>query len=458
MKKAKIYLLYLLPAVLFFSYYPVISLGQNETMNFELSLPLFWLVLFFFASIPDLFHFFKHLSKTRALSLFFPLYLTLSILWSPNKPRAILTAGVFWLVVFAIISIIQSFKDKNVVKNTTFKTKIIKIFLISTSAICVFCWLQCLLDSLGVNRTATLLCPGCTYQTFGFPHPSGFAIEPQFMGNLLIAPSILALYLMTTRKRKLYTVLSLIFVSTLFLTLSRGAIYSFIIGAAFFIIYYLVQKQKRVLITIPIIIISTLISFLAQGVFSSISPTNDTFYSGVTKSIHQLSLGVIDIREEAINSPKEHIDSEVASKLAKEETAIFDGYIGYSTVVRLSLNNRALNTWAKNTETAIFGVGIGGAGRAVSDFYDDFSPKEIIQNEYLSLLLELGIIGWILLIFPVVAFIRVIFKNRLGWLFTITLAFALSILFFSGLPNALHIFILPVLLLFLSPAVAPSKL
>lgn len=39
-------LIYVLPAVLFFSYYPVISLGSSETMNFELSLPILWLLVF----------------------------------------------------------------------------------------------------------------------------------------------------------------------------------------------------------------------------------------------------------------------------------------------------------------------------------------------------------------------------------------------------------------------------
>ena len=39
-------LLYLLPLVLFFSYHPVISLGGDGTMNFELSLPIIWLVVF----------------------------------------------------------------------------------------------------------------------------------------------------------------------------------------------------------------------------------------------------------------------------------------------------------------------------------------------------------------------------------------------------------------------------
>ena len=39
-------MVYILPGVLCFSYYPVIVLGGSESMNFELSLPLIWLVVF----------------------------------------------------------------------------------------------------------------------------------------------------------------------------------------------------------------------------------------------------------------------------------------------------------------------------------------------------------------------------------------------------------------------------
>ena len=41
-----IFLVYTLPAILFFSYYPVISFGTSESMNFEISLPIIWLVAF----------------------------------------------------------------------------------------------------------------------------------------------------------------------------------------------------------------------------------------------------------------------------------------------------------------------------------------------------------------------------------------------------------------------------
>ena len=64
-------------------------------MNFELSLPLLWLVVF------DLFSFglffkdklWKSLGK-KWVWLLFPSFLSLSILWSPNKIRGILT-GIF---------------------------------------------------------------------------------------------------------------------------------------------------------------------------------------------------------------------------------------------------------------------------------------------------------------------------------------------------------------------------
>ena len=40
------YLFLAFPAVLYFSYFPIIALGSSETMNFELSLPLIFLVIF----------------------------------------------------------------------------------------------------------------------------------------------------------------------------------------------------------------------------------------------------------------------------------------------------------------------------------------------------------------------------------------------------------------------------
>ena len=40
------YLVLLLPAALFLSYQPLMHFGSDNAMNFELSVPLVWLVLF----------------------------------------------------------------------------------------------------------------------------------------------------------------------------------------------------------------------------------------------------------------------------------------------------------------------------------------------------------------------------------------------------------------------------
>ena len=39
------FLIYILPGALFFSYYPLFHFGSDESMNFEISLPMIWLIL-----------------------------------------------------------------------------------------------------------------------------------------------------------------------------------------------------------------------------------------------------------------------------------------------------------------------------------------------------------------------------------------------------------------------------
>ena len=74
--------LYAMPMALFFSYWPWMNFGSNSTMNFDLSLPLVWLVLF------DILAFVLIIKKKllkKMLSkwtwLIFPFFLTISILW-----------------------------------------------------------------------------------------------------------------------------------------------------------------------------------------------------------------------------------------------------------------------------------------------------------------------------------------------------------------------------------------
>lgn len=644
LRKILWWLIYLLPAVLFFSYHPVISLGSDESMNFELSLPLIWLVIFDLGAFvlmlllagqarsqankshethmvqkslaeqaqikshgmpveakhPRVAKNKKQARSQRAwrvnlpgisdrrffLLALFPLYATFSVLWSDNRLRGLLTAGVMWLVFFAVFAMLYILPLAG--KPKRLRTHVLIVFFVASILVCKYCYAQSIMDVLGVGRENTLLCLGCTYKSFGFPHPSGFAIEPQFMGNLLLAPTLTALYMLVFRPRKFaknmineanylenkaenvilrnkiklpqvnwskWQTIGLILLAgflstTLFFTFSRGAIYAYGVALIVMMIVALRKHQfKWSLITIPVV--SFLLSLTLQGTFAAVGPTTETFVSGVTKSIHQLSLGIIDLRPKAdVNKPVENsqeiveksrqdcgklvensaetvdncdktvkkvpetvekaatvVDKAVdkyeekseQSAMKDQEDTIFEGYVAESTNIRLKLNQVALWTWlsapnrlglfsigldchdfpgagnclisTKVTPSSIlFGVGLGGAGTAMHAAFPDkvTSSKEIVQHQGFSLLLETGLMGVVLVILGLlVAFFPQLFSKKFldgksagvgkgestFWqhpvaplLLSLVIAYLVTLNFFSGLPNALQIYLMPPLL------------
>ncbi len=479
----RLFFFYSFPVVLYFSYYPILPLGSNASMNFELSLPLIWLLIFALLSLKDFFLFLKTLPKTlKSLSFsksstlvfsifLFSLYLSLSLLWTPNRLRGILTVGILWCILISLLGIKNLFKSNSI--NTSFLKK---VFLFASIFVCLICWLQSFLDVFGVPRETTLLCLGCTSRIFGFPHPSGFAIEPQFMGNLLLAPTFYALYLYKTERNLKNRTLLFAFSSTLFLTFSRGAIYAFAVGFSFFVLYSLVKKLsslKSLLEPVAIVIFTFLFTLSFQGIFSELSSTNDTFSSGVAKSLNQLSLGLIDFRAspQKDSSPEESSSPEISNPESNEESAspeetenlsVFDGYVAESTNFRLSLNASALSASLDSPLNFLFGYGLGSAGTVLYEKSFTTHPKEIVQNEYFSLLLETGLVGLLLFLLAIVVFFTTIAKTLTfpklpknssaflvkPFLFSLTLAYLVTLSFFSGFPNALHLYLLPPLFLF----------
>lgn len=443
-------LIYILPAVLFFSYYPVIKLGASESMNFELSLPLIWLVVFDAVAFGIMIKkkiLFRDCRKMWVWMLF-PIFVTLSVLWSLNSLRGLLTVGILWFIYFAGYAF---FSLRSILKEAGAKEVFWKMFFGSALVVCGWCLVQCVLDLAGLPREGSLICAGCTYKMFGFPHPNGFAIEPQFMGNLLLAPAIVSAWF-GLKKNKQYFWLFFIFAVTIFLTFSRGAIYAFVVAMIFMTVFEWVrQKDWRVCKTFLIIAAAFLFTLNLQGVMTQVSPTNDTYTDGVAKVINQLSLGIIDIREskseilpeEANVSTLETVDEE-----AKEDKAVFDGYVEESTDTRVRLTDAALTVWRKDFKTMMFGVGLGGAGQALYVNGLSPAPKEIVQNQYASLLLETGLVGVALMVMTLVLIVRMVYKNparEVIW--TLILAYGITVCFFAGLPNALHIYLMPAILM-----------
>ena len=357
--------------------------------------------------------------------------------------RGTLTAGLVLAIAFAILSFFSY------PLYATSRKRILSVLLASSAAISIFCLLQCFLDVFGVEET--LLCPGCHYQTIGFPHSNGFAIEPQFMGNLLIAPSLITLDIIYKKlrtkkgKRKLPALLCLavLQITALFVTFSRGAIFAFVLGVVIMTIYRALKRfSLRTFCYVSISVFAFLFSLLLQGLWAEISPTNENFAQGISRSLNHLSLGVIPL----IDFSSEPEPNTVVVTETTEEKSAFDGYIEESTTIRLSLNEAALKTWSQNPRTVFFGVGLGGAGRAMNQYLGT-SEKEIVQNEYISLLLELGIVGCALILFAAFVAFRFFGRRLRIVFFAIIFAYLFSLLFFSGITNVWHSYLLtPVLL------------
>jgi hypothetical protein len=246
----------------------------------------------------------------------------------------------------------------------------------------------------------------------------------------------------------------------LILTLSRGAIFAFGLGAIILLVLNW-RSWKKVVNAIGLMIASFALALIIQGSAAVINPNfHERFSQVVAKSIHQLSLGAIDLRQE-----KAAIPSNVEESLQEQEDPsaapgsgpglrltgmtivsqpAFDGYVPESTDVRVNLSKVALNTWSQNPITILAGVGLGGAGVAMANFSDSQRPREIVQNEYVEILLERGVIG--IGLFASVLFGLFYATRQQKWTWAIIAAFLVQWNFFSGLPNALHIYLILILL------------
>ena len=506
-----------LPFCLFFSYHPVIPILSTATTNFELSLPLLWLLIFAILSLPENFRLYvyslriviktkysinqpphplsRHESDKlyphflRLFSLAYPFFATVISIDSPNFLRAILTSGVIWCVCLSLLTIIQNISQYK----TQIGKSVKKNLLIAGVFASAFCWLQSILDVAGAPREATFLCKSCTSTVFGFPHPNGFAIEPQFMANLLLAPIFLSLsYLFEGSKNQhdklnsdpypvskfghfLRLVIPLFLIATLYLTLSRGAIFSFWVSIFVLFIYQIVKliKQKscrreilfrQPLIFSAVVFFPLFFTLSAQGLFTELGPTSHTFLDGVSTSVSQLSLGRIDLAKvfhktnennknhEAHESNKHLSDLKTNATTSVQKPPQFTGYIEESTNIRLNLNRLALSSWRTSIRRILAGVGLGATGLTLyQEFPELGSPKEIIQNEYLAILYEQGICGVVMVLCTAILFVLTYILHSKNHEKTsiygrvLILSFALTLNFFSGLPNALHIYLLPIL-------------
>lgn len=235
--------------------------------------------------------------------------------------------------------------------------KIIKVLFWSTLLVCVFALFQFFGDLIGLPTSITGLREAYTKAIFGFPRVMAFSNEPLYLANFLLIPLGvgLSIYLNKTTSFKqnwLFAFLGLI-ILVFILTASRGAY----LGLAGMVLFFLVVMAKRIFTVRNIATISIILGIV---LFSSWAFLSYAEPQALDEFISRVKLEDINVAE--------------------------------SSVGRLQAYEQALVFWR---ESPIIGIGVGNYGPKVKNFPDPstVSGWDIVNNEYLEILAETGILG-----------------------------------------------------------------
>ena len=446
-----LWLLLLAPIMLWFSYQPVISLGGNASMNFELSLALIYCAVLAIAGLPAIWRERRKLigSPIVWLAGLFLLWSALSIIWSANRTRGVLVVGITG-VLYLILLALWAYRTqvRRLLPTLT------RILLITTMVMCLWGLVQFIGGIWQVNRQNILLCLGCTASQFGFVRPNGFAIEPQFFGNLLILPIlILARRLILCRWNWRNVAAFSLAILMLFLTLSRGAIYAVLIGLVIVAAIYW-RQWRRSLGGVGLTLVIFAGSLIMQGTATVLNPrVSETFSGAVNKVVSQLSLGVVDFAKWTAAPQAPATNDKPAAEAPR-----YDGYVAESTDIRVNFSKVALAVWNQDWPNRLFGIGVGGAGVAMAEYNHNEWSKEIVQNEFVEVLMERGMIGLVLLLLLIGVVAYGLWHNDAKWVLAILVAYLAQYCFFSGLPNVLHVYVVLALLCALTGNHLPKRL
>lgn len=429
------------PIMIWFSYLPQISLAEDGTMNYELSLTLIYVVILAIVGLPRVWH---HRSELRQSRLVWPAsafvgWSGLCVIWSDNRTRGLLTFAVYATLYLVFLALVA---ERRLLCRLL--PKLVRVAIRVTASACLLAIIQIILGTFVIADRHTFgLCAGCVAGQFGFIRPNLLAIEPQFLGSLLLAPLLYITYLILQGKHSYarQSLLLVLMLTTLWLTLSRGAIYAYL--ASLVVMILLVRKWRRMLAVVGLIALSLVICLICQGALASANPRIDSsFTQAVSTSLNHLSMGIIRLPYQRKSPtslpliPREH-----------DKQPAYRGYVAESTNVRLSLTKTALAAWRSNRlGQQLFGTGLGSAGIVLARQTGSQYQKEIVQNEFVEVLLERGLAGLALLGGLVALYGRLCFQRRDHLALTILVAYLTQWCFFSGLPNALHIYLVLALL------------
>lgn len=298
--------------------------------------------------------------KIQPNPLFIPLALficamLLSITQALNLGRSL---EVFVFILFTIMLAIMTI---NMITDKERLEKIIKVLLWSSILVGLFGLFQFAGDIIGLPQSITLLKTGYTSAVFGFPRIQAFSEEPLYFANYLMIPISLALSYYFSKSKILKRYLLIIMLTLLLinfvLTVSRGGYLGLIVVLALFLFFY--WRQIFSWRNLAIIVVGAIVIW---GVYFALS-------RGQPKSFYYF------VRQATLKDTNPALASE-------------------SVLGRLDTYTQALAAYSRHHN---LGIGLGNFGPFFthSPFVKPITGWPVVNNEYLEILAETGLIGFI---------------------------------------------------------------
>ena len=270
---------------------------------------------------------------------------------APDRKRALIFSCL-WLFVFLMYA-----TTKRLLSEQLLRERATTLLLWVTAGICLFGIYQYLGDSLGLPASATGLRTQYTKIVFGFPRISSVALEPLYFSNYLLVPFFLCLErLLRVGKPLPYVLLLSLITLNIILGISRGAYLALAIGFCVFLFCFFRSRQK-----------------LERKRWAGV---------GVAL-VMAISLAVLGIS--VLNGKKatSNFVNHAAATDAKQEASVTDRFTTYRLAGMLF------------KQRPLFGFGPSSFG-VITGNYPKSKPLNgygIVNNEYLELLAEVGIVG-----------------------------------------------------------------
>jgi putative inorganic carbon (HCO3(-)) transporter len=296
----------------------------------------------------------------------------LSTLLGGNISRRSLVIVLVWGFVFGMHVVAT-----RIIKRANLQQQVERVILAVTAAVCLFGIYQFLADSWGAPLVASGLRVQYSKAVFGFPRIQSVALEPLYFSNFLLVPFFLSLARMIQGKvwNNRYFWLCLLILVNIILGISRGAYVALVVGLIVFGGYILFSKiNNKWKIFASLILLFALGGVISLGAIRSVDGKKAT-----TTFVGHAS---VDDKKTGSSLPGRFETYRLAYTFFKERPILGNGVASFG-----------LKTVRTPEELKQYGYGI-------------------VNNEYLELLCENGLVGLLLFL----AFLLYVLKDVLGTL------------------------------------------